>query len=211
MSYIADSWALAAQTVIKKFEKRGMDACYCATKEEALKQILAMIPKGSSVTNGGSESLVEAGVMKAIQGPDYEFIDRTAGKTPQERRELFARQTMADYYLMSTNAFTKDGELINIDGNANRVACLACGPEHVIVLASMNKMCASVEEAIERIHTLACPPNALRVGADTPCTKTGVCANCLSPSTICCQTMITRYSRIPGRISVVLVGEPLGF
>ena len=83
--------------------------------------------------------------------------------------------------LTSSNAFTKDGILVNIDGASNRVACIAHRPAHVIFLISMDKLCANVDEAIDRIHTHACPPNALRVKANTPCSKTGVCADCLSP------------------------------
>lgn len=211
MSYITDSWELAAGQVMKKFKQRGMDAYYCATKEEAKEKILKLMPKGSTVAAGGSESMIQAGVMETVKGSDYHFIDRTAAKTPEETRQLYAKAVCADYFLMSTNAFTKAGELVNVDGMANRVACLSYGPSHVIVLASMNKMCSNVEDALERIHTLACPPNALRVKADTPCAKTGICADCLSPQCICCQTVITRFSRIPGRIIVILTGESLGF
>lgn len=211
MSFTQNSYALAGETLKKKFARRNMDAFYCATKEEAKKLILSMIPEGSSVTWGGTESMEEAGVLEAIRRGNYEFIDRKSAKTPEEARALYGKVVCADYFLTGTNAFTADGELVNIDGASNRVACIAHGPAHVIVLASMDKMCASVEDAYNRVRTLACPPNAVRVGADTPCAKTGVCGNCLSPDCICCQILITRYSRIPGRITVVLCGEKAGF
>ena len=149
--------------------------------------------------------------MDAIHNGDYELIDRAEAKTPQEHRAMYARIVCSDYYLMSSNAVTLDGELVNVDGNANRVACLCQGPQHVILVVGMNKIAATVEDAIHRIHTCACPPNAIRVGAETPCSKTGVCADCLSPDCICCQTVITRKSRHNGRIIVLLVGEELGF
>ena len=155
--------------------------------------------------------MVEAGVMDAIRNQNYRLIDRSLAKNFQETRELFSQAVMADYFLMSSNAFTVDGELVNIDGAGNRVACLAFGPSHVIVLASMNKMCANVEDAVRRVRTLATPPNAIRVNANTPCAKTGVCADCNIPESICCQIEITRRSRIQGRIIVVLCGEELGF
>ena len=211
MSYITDSYALSGETLVKQFKKRNMEAFYCATKEEAKEKILSMIPNGSSVTWGGTESMEEAGVCEAIRQGDYEFIDRKKAKTPEESRELYGQIVCADYFLTSSNAFTKDGILVNIDGAINRVACIAHGPAHVIFLISMDKLCANVDEAIERIHTHACPPNALRVKANTPCSKTGVCADCLSPDCICCQTLITRFSRVPDRIKVVLCGEKLGF
>ena len=210
MSFKAAACENAAKTLIPKFEKRGMSACYCATKEDACKKVLELMPKGASVTWGGSESMVEAGVMNAIRNGDYEIIDRHAGKTPEEARAIYGKMVCADFHLMSTNAFTKDGMLVNIDGAANRVACLAYGPKNVIVLASLNKMCEDVEAAVKRIRSQACPPTALRVGAQTPCAETGMCADCLSPDCICDQIMITRMSRIRGRIKIVLCGEPLG-
>ena len=211
MSYITDSYALSGETLVKQFKKRNMEAFYCATTEEAKEKILSMIPNGSSVTWGGTESMEEAGVCEAIRQGDYEFIDRKKAKTPEESRALYGQIVCADYFLTSSNAFTKDGILVNIDGASNRVACIAHGPAHVIFLISMDKLCANVDEAIDRIHTHACPPNALRVKANTPCSKTGVCADCLSPDCICCQTLITRFSRIPDRIKVILCGEKLGF
>lgn len=211
MSFINQSNALSAEVLKKKFAKRGMEAFYCATKEEAKAKILSMIPEGASVTWGGTESMAEAGVCAEIQNGNYDFIDRKSAKTPEEARAIYGKIVCADYFLTSTNAFTKDGELVNVDGASNRVACIAHGPAHVIILASMDKMCATVEDAYNRIRTQACPPNAIRVGVNTPCSKTGVCGDCLSPETICCQILVTRYSRVPGRITVVLCNEKLGF
>lgn len=211
MSFVEDSRRLAAETVIKKFEKRNMEAYYCETKEEAKSLILSLIPEGSSVAQGGSESMAQAGVTEAVQSGNYNYIDRHAAKSPEEAREIYGRIVCADYFLTGTNAFTRDGELVNIDGASNRVACIAHGPAHVIVLVSMDKMCRDTDACIERIRTHAAPPNTLRVGAETPCSKTGVCADCLSPSCICCNTLITRYSRTAGRIKVVLCGEKLGY
>ncbi|MBS6195641.1 MAG: lactate utilization protein [Clostridiales bacterium] len=211
MSFKSESYRNTAASVIRNFEKRGMHGLYCETKEEVVSAIKEMIPSGSSVTWGGSETLVQAGVMEALSASDYELIDRKSASTPEEARALYGRIVCADYFLTGTNAFTLDGQLINVDGNGNRVACLMNGPLHVIVVIGMNKLCATVEDGIRRIHTMAAPPNAVRVGADTPCSKTGVCADCLSPDCICCQTVITRKSRQPGRITVILTGEELGF
>lgn len=211
MSYILENYKIAAETLKKKFAKRGMEAFYCETKEDACAQILSMMPEGSSVTWGGTESMAQAGVCDAVIKGNYDFIDRKAAKTPEEARALYGKIVCADYFLTSANAFTKDGELVNIDGASNRVACIAHGPAHVIVLASMDKMCANVDDAIRRVHTMAAPPNAVRVKAETPCAKTGICADCVSPDCICCEILITRFCRGGERIKVVLCGEKLGF
>lgn len=211
MSYKSESYQNTAAHIIRQLEKRGMKGIYCPSSREAAEAVAQLIPAGSSVTWGGSETLEESGIMDRIRSMDVELLDRKAAKTPEESRDLYGKIFCADYFLTGTNAITVDGELVNIDGNGNRVACLIFGPQHVIVAAGMNKVCANTEDAIRRIHTAACPPNAVRVKAATPCAKTGVCADCLSPDCICCQTVITRKSRHPGRITVLLIGEDLGF
>ena len=151
--------------------------------------------------------MVETGIMDLIRRDDYEYIDRKSAKTPEESRALYGRIVTADYFLMSTNAITREGELINVDGVGNRVACLINGPEHVLVIAGMNKVVPTLEDGIRRVRNIAAPPNSILVGSKTPCSVTGFCADCQSEDCICCQTVITRRSMKPGRITVILVGE----
>lgn len=211
MSFKKESYALQAESLIRRFNRRGMEACYCEDSKAAVEKVLSLIPDGSSVTWGGSATLSEAGILEALQNGSYELIDRASAKSPEEARSLYGKIVCADYFLMSTNAFTSDGELVNIDGNGNRVACLISGPAHVIVVTGMNKLTKTVQEAVDRVQTCATPPNCLRLNLNTPCASTGFCADCQSPDSICCQIVITRRSRQPGRITVVMVGEELGF
>lgn len=211
MSYKTQSYANTAVSVIKNLEKRNMSGYYCETAKEARELVKQLIPAQATVTNGGSETLEETGIMELIQSPDYQFIDRKAAKTPEESRMLYGKIVTADYFLTSANAITLDGELINVDGNGNRVACLIQGPSHVLVIAGMNKVVPTQEDGIRRVRNIAAPPNAIRVGAQTTCTKTGLCNDCQSPDCICCHTVITRHSRHKGRISVILIGEEYGF
>lgn len=211
MSYKTQSYANTAVSVIKNLEKRNMSGYYCETAKEARELVKQLIPAQATVTNGGSETLEETEIMELIQSPDYQFIDRKAAKTPEESRMLYGKIVTADYFLTSANAITLDGELINVDGNGNRVACLIQGPSHVLVIAGMNKVVPTQEDGIRRVRNIAAPPNAIRVGAQTTCTKTGLCNDCQSPDCICCHTVITRYSRHKGRISVILIGEEYGF
>ena len=211
MSYKTQSYANTAVSVIKNLEKRNMSGYYCETAKEARELVKQLIPAQATVTNGGSETLEETGIMELIQSPDYQFIDRKAAKTPEESRMLYGKIVTADYFLTSANAITLDGELINVDGNGNRVACLIQGPSHVLVIAGMNKVVPTQEDGIRRVRNIAAPPNAIRVGAQPPCTKTGQCNDCQSPDCICCHTVITRHSRHKGRISVILIGEEYGF
>ena len=199
---------LLAQKVIKGLESRNMTGYYAADKEAALQQALYLIPEGSTITMGGGMSVHEIGLSDALKKGNYNFIDRDQMK---DKRAAMLAAYDADFYLMSTNAMTEDGILVNIDGNANRVSALAQGPRKVIIIAGMNKVCDDVDGAMKRARNVAAPINAQRFGLDTPCAKTGSCMNCKSPDTICCQFLITRYSKHPGRIHVILVNDNLGF
>ncbi|MBQ9195717.1 MAG: lactate utilization protein [Clostridia bacterium] len=205
---IAKRNELLAQKVIKGLQSRNMCGYYAADREEALAQALALIPEGSSITMGGGTSVIEIGLTDALKQGNYNYIDRSA---MQDKRAAMVAAFDADVFLSSANAVTEDGELVNIDGNANRVAAIAYGPRKVIFIVGMNKVCCDLDAAMKRARSVAAPINALRVGAQTPCTKTGACMNCKSPDTICCQFLITRYSRGEGRIHVILVNDDLGF
>jgi L-lactate utilization protein LutB len=185
-----------------------MSGYYAATKEEALQIALGLIDEQSSVTMGGGMSVHEIGLVDALKAGNYQFIDRDAIK---DKRAAMLAAYDADVFLSSVNAMTDDGVLVNIDGNANRVSAIAQGPKKVIFIVGMNKVCGDVDGAMKRARNVAAPINAQRFGLNTPCTKTGACADCKSPDTICCQFLVTRYSRHAGRIHVILVNDVLGF
>ena len=199
---------LWAQTIIKGLESRNMTGYYAATKEEALKKALELIPEGSSVTMGGAMSAHEIGLVDAVKNGNYNFIDRDAA---EDKRAAMLAAYDADVFLSSVNAMTQDGVLVNIDGNSNRVSAIAQGPKKVLFIVGMNKVCDDVDGAMKRARNVAAPINAQRFGLSTPCAKTGSCMNCKSPDTICCQFLITRFSRHKDRIHVILVNDELGF
>ena len=200
-----------AKTIIASLEKRQMKGWYCEDSAAAVKKVLELIPKHASVTWGGTMTMEECGVMDALKEGGYTLIDRFSAKMPEEKKALYAKAVCADYFFMSTNAITLDGELINVDGAGNRAACLCFGPDHVIVLAGMNKVVASVEEGHDRARNTAAPMNTLRLKKKTPCSVTGRCSDCQSPDCICSQIVVTRRSHVPGRIQVILIGEELGY
>ena len=205
------AFAKACDGIIANLKKRNMEGYFYEDSASCVRAILDMIPDGSSISWGGSASVQESGMMDALKNGSYELIDRSLAKTPEEQREIYGRTIMSDYYFMSTNAITYEGELVNIDGNGNRVACLIHGPRHVIIIAGMNKITTTLEGAFERARTMACPPNAVRLDKKTPCAATGKCGNCLSPDCFCNQIVVTRRSGHTGRIKVFLVAEDLGF
>lgn len=211
MTPMEEFYEKQAGTIIKRLEKRNIAGYYCADRASAAEKVLSIIRDGATVSWGGSMTLKECGIIDALKQAPVTLLDRAAAKSQEEVQAIYRQAFSADYYLMSSNAITLDGQLVNIDGNGNRVAALTFGPEHVILVVGMNKVTKTVEEALNRVHNVAAPPNAVRLGSNTPCGSTGVCADCLSPQCLCAQVLVTRYSRTPGRIQVILVGETLGF
>lgn len=201
----------AAETLIKNLDRRGMEAYYVDNSDEALNMALRFVTPGSSVSWGGSVSINEIGLNPALKASDCVVLDRTVPKTDEEKKEFYSKVAVCDYYFMSTNAITMAGELVNIDGNGNRVASLIFGPSNVIIIAGMNKVTDNIDAAIARARNTAAPMNTIRLNRDTPCTELGHCCNCMKPDCICNQFVVTRRSGQEGRIKIILVGEELGY
>ncbi len=206
-----DDFNAIASTVIEKLQKRQMEGYYCPTREEALEKVLEIIKPGSSIGWGGSKTLEEIGLIDIIRKRNYRLYDRAVGNNDEERMEIYSNILKADYFLMSSNAITLEGELINIDGRSDRIAFLCFGPKNVIVIAGMNKITSDVESGIQRARETAAPRNGQKLKRNIPCAVTGKCSDCYSPESICSQMLITRRSSSKGRIKIILVGEELGF
>lgn len=196
--------------LVKNLKSRHFDACYCATCEDALKKALEWIPEGASVGWGGAMSAQQIGLMDALKNGPYVAMDRDCCKTAEERTALMRKHLDADVYITGANGMSIDGQMVNIDGTGNRVAAIIYGPKAVLVIAGMNKVMDSLEDAVKRARTVAAPANQQRFGLENPCTVTGTCADCKSESCICNQIVITRHCRPVGRIKFILVGEDLG-
>ena len=201
-----------ADTIIKCLAARQMEGFYCSTKAEACEKALSFVKEGTSASFGGSMTLEEAGILSALRDrSDIALIDRAKAQTPDETAKMYHDALSCNRYFMSANAITQSGELVNIDGNGNRLAALIYGPEQVIVVAGMNKIVPTVTDAVDRVRNTATPLNCIRLNRTTPCASTGVCADCLSSDCICNQIVVTRRSGNPDRIKVILVGEALGY
>ena len=212
MNVLEQHHALIAEQVIKNLKKRHMDGYYYKTPQEAVSLASSLMSAGSSVTWGGCMTMKEIGLLDEIKSRhDLVVMDRADAKTPDEVDALYRKAFSADTFIMSANAITLDGELLNIDGTGNRIAALIYGPKQVLVIAGMNKVCKDLGEAMTRVRNIASPPNCIRLDKKTPCASTGVCGDCLSADCICNQIVTTRNSRDPQRIKVILVEGSWGF
>lgn len=200
-----------AQKMIKNLERRHFVACYCKTSEEAVKKVLELIPEGSSITWGGSATIRETGITKALHEGNYIVMDRDEAPDREAAQEIYRKAFCCDYYLSSANAISEDGVIVNIDGNGNRVAAITFGPKKVIFVIGMNKVAQDVQSALARARSTASPINAARFDIKTPCQADGMCHNCNSAECICNYIHFMRNSHPAGRHIVILLGEDKGF
>jgi len=200
------------ERVVKALLKNGFHARYFAAKEQAVEYILSHVDPGTRVGFGGSMTIKQLGLGQAVKEKGGIVLDHgQPGLTPEEKLEIVRQQLVSDLFLCSANAITLDGYLVNVDGNGNRVAAMTFGPKKVIVVAGVNKVCTDTDAAFDRIRTTAAPMNNKRLQLDNPCVKTGTCMDCDSKNRIC--RIFSVMKRKPGNsdITVLLIGEKLGF
>ena len=200
-----------AERLIQKLRQRHYDAYYCEGREALLNQVKALIPEGSTVAWGGSMSIRDTGITQMLKTGNYVVYDREDVTTAEDKRRMYLKAFECQYYLGSVNAMSEEGEIVNIDGTGNRVAAMTWGPEHVILVVSLHKVCQDLEAAIKRARSTAAPINMARFNFEPPCQRDGVCHNCLSPDSICNYISIQRMSHPAHRHIVVLTDEPVGY
>jgi len=207
------SWYLEKQALkaVKALNANGMNAFYTQTAQEAKKMVMDMVEEGKIVGFGGSTTLVEIGLVEELTLGNYQIIN-PMGNIPLDEKTSLRRQAMtADYYFTSTNAITQDGRLVNIDGTGNRVASMVFGPKHVIIIAGFNKITRTLEDALSRAKEEAAVINAKKLNRNTPCTITGECSNCQSKDRICNITTIIEKKPSATEMTVIIIGEELGY
>ena len=201
----------AITTTIKNLEKNNLKTFFVETKEEALAKILDSVPENATIGFGGSKTLKQLGVFAALEKKNYKLLDWGRANSGEEAAEIRKQSLFADVYLSSSNAITQDGKLVNMDGTGNRVSAITFGPEKVIIVAGKNKIVENEEKAVERIRNIAAPATAKHFGKKTPCVITGKCMDCTSKDRICCIKVVHSWQKTPGRITIILVNEDLGY
>ena len=200
-----------AQKLIKNLQRRHYDAYYCRTADDVVNKVRELIPEGSSISWGGSMSIRDTGVTQMLKQGNYQVFDRDDVTTNEDKLRIYRKAFECDYYLASVNAMSEDGILVNIDGNGNRVAAITWGPEHVILVVGLNKVCQDLDAAVKRARSEAAPVNMARFDFATPCQTDGTCHNCLSRDSICNYISIQRMSHPAGRHIVILTDENIGY
>ena len=211
MDFVKEGYKVKSAAVIKNLERRNMEGFYCETIEEAVEKAMSMIKQDDTVGWGGSTTIDQIGIKKLLQERSITVIDRDKVSDPEEKVKLMKKALTSNVFLTSANAITMDGELLNIDGNGNRLAAYCYGPDSVIVIAGMNKIVTDLDAALKRARLDSTVPNTFRTNSKTPCHFTGKCTECTMSDTMCGQILVTRFCKPQNRIKVILVGENIGF
>lgn len=208
-----DFWKTKCSIVVDALKQNGYQAEYCPTAIEAKKRIHTMVPKGAAVGRCGSTTLTQMGIYDELRERGCTIIDPfRAGLSPEQDLQERRKALLCDVLLSSTNAITRDGKIINVDGTGNRVAGIIFGPKKVIIVAGRNKIVFNVQEGLERIKNIAAPLNARRLNLQVPCAKLDRCpGDCTSPERMCNMIVILEKKPDMSSITVLLVGESLGF
>lgn len=202
------------ENTVKNLEQRGYNVVVIENKDNALDTIMKYISKDEVIAFGGSKTLDEIGIVKHILENDYKVLNRyQEGLTPDEVYEIERQSLLSDIFITSTNAIAKTGEIVNIDGKGNRVAAQIFGPKKVFIIAGVNKICDTLDEAKERAQQHAAPLNAKRFESlfKTGCMSDGVCTSCVGPTTICKSIVVQRRAAKPDRNTIFLINDNLGF
>lgn len=205
---------------MENLKKNNIEPYFVEKREDVVPLIEKLVARGATVAVGGSVSLTETGVLEHLRSGRYNFLDRYADGLDRDGvTEIFRKSFGADAYFCSSNAVTEEGELLNVDGNANRIAAISFGPKNVIMVVGVNKIVKNIDEATRRVKTVAAPKNCKRLGCRTYCYEKGVCADlnggigkgCDSPDRICRHYLVSSKQSVYGRIKVIFVNEELGY
>ena len=208
------------EKTIKNLEKNNIEAIFVQSRNEVIPLVEKIVAEGSTVAVGGSVTLDEVGMLEHLRSGRYTFFDRyEKGLDAEQIKEIYRKSFGADAYFCSTNAITEDGELYNVDGNANRIGAIAFGPKNVIIIAGINKIVKDIDSAVKRVKSVAAPKNCVRLCKNTFCAKSGHCADmdggigkgCDSADRICRHYLVSAKQMHFGRIKVIIVNEELGY
>ena len=194
---------------MENLAKRQFKPYFVQTKEEVLPLVKSLINEGDTVANGGSVTLAQTGVIDYIKSDKFNYLAVPDDADAKTKKDAYRQRFFADVFFASANAIIQDGRIYNEDGASTRVAPIIYGPDKVILVAGVNKIVKTEKEAFARVKWVA-PQNCRKMHFETPCAEDLKCHNCFVPMRSCCTTAILNFSRVPDRITVILVGESLG-
>jgi len=201
-----------AQQAVKALQKNGFDAMCVDDRTVAREEILKLVPEAATVGVGGSMTIREMGVLDELARRGHTIYDHwQPGLSQEDILDIRRAQLTCDVFLTSTNALTLEGELISTDGIGQRVSAMTFGPRKVIIACGANKITKNLEAGLRRVKEVAAPHALKESGLPIPCVQTGICTDCDSPLRMCRATIILERKPMQTDITVLVIGEEMGF
>lgn len=197
--------------IIKNFKSRNIDVAFFETLEEVKDRIIEIVPADCSVGIGNSKTLKEMDISGILRTRGANVFDKTLAKNQEESIRMKKKSLLADWYITGTNAISKEGHIVNIDHSGNRVAAMIYGPDNVIVVVGKNKICDTLDDAVQRARNISAPMNARRAGYNPPCLKLEKCVDCKTDERVCFNLVIIEGQFVKDRMKIFIVNEELGF
>lgn len=197
--------------IIRNFKSRNIEVAFFETLEEAKDRIIDIIPIDCSVGIGNSKTLKEMNISKLLSERGNIVLDKTLTESKAESELIKKKSLLSDWYITGTNAISKEGHVVNIDHSGNRVAAMIYGPDKVIIVVGKNKICDTLDEAMQRVRNISVPLNAKRAGYNPPCLKLNKCVDCKTDERVCYNLVIIEGQFIKDRMKLFIINEELGF
>jgi len=197
------------QTLLDNLKKRGFIPVLLQDGEQAAQYILQHIPAGATVGFGGSVTVEQLQIPTLLERGGLKCNSTKTSQLSWE--QLCLENRHAEYYITSTNAISREGILVNIDGRSNRISAMCYGPRELFFVLGTNKITKTLGEAINRAQNVAAPLNAKRLNRKTPCVKTGKCSDCLSPDTICKAMLVLYHPTSTVKTHIIIINKELGY
>lgn len=179
----------------KSLKENGASYKYFETKEEAKVYLLEAL-SGTTVGIGGSKTVEALGLYEELAEKSEVYWHWKS----QPVHEVHRKAAVAEAYICSANGMSEDGAIVNIDGTGNRIASMFFGHERLFIVAGVNKLCKTCEQAVDRAWKIAAPLNAKRFGL--PESKLGGI----------CRGMSVLYKPMNGqKLEVIMINEELGY
>ena len=188
---------------IEAIKNRGITVFLVEGKQQALAKIKELIPPAAEVSNGSSTTLIEIGFVDYFTNGNHGWKNFKAGIMAEtdkaKQSDLVRRSLTADYFLASVNAIAETGELVATDQGGARVGAFPYAAKNLILVSGVNKIVPTLQDALARIADFALPLENERAK------KAYGFQSSLG------KTVIIHKEVNPGRITLILVKEKLGF
>lgn len=197
--------------LIRNFRNRNVEVSFFDSLQDVKEKIEDLIPIDSTVGIGNSQTLKEMKISETLNNRGNLVFDKTLAKNKEEIKELKKKALLTNWYISGTNAISIDGHIVNIDHSGNRVAAMIYGPDKVIIVVGKNKVCETLEDAVQRSRNISAPLNAKRAGYNPPCIEMKRCVDCKSKERVCFNLVIIEGQYDKNRMQLFIVDEELGY